>query len=104
MREELPYFYIGDSYGGNQDWFSSFMMRKGGCAAETLCDGCIYFAKYFGRVHLCPFPAGTITQKEYVRFSEMVEPFLKPECRESIHWIFIWRAYPGILNKWEKRN
>lgn len=81
MREELPYFYIGNSYGGNQDWFSSFMMRKGGCAAETLCDSCIYFARYFGRTHLYPFEAQSVTKEEYVRFSKIVEPYLKPRMQ-----------------------
>ena len=35
MRQELQHFHIGDSYGGNQDWFPTFMMRIGGCGAET---------------------------------------------------------------------
>ena len=38
MRRELEHFRIGDSYGGNQDWFPTFMMRIGGCGAETACD------------------------------------------------------------------
>ena len=33
MKRELDHFYIGRSYGGNQDWFRTFMMRLGGCAA-----------------------------------------------------------------------
>ena len=38
MRHELEHFNIGSSYGGNQDWFRTFMMRIGGCGAETACD------------------------------------------------------------------
>ena len=49
QRKELKSFYIGDSYGGNQQWFKSFMMRLGGCGAQTACDACIYFAKNFGK-------------------------------------------------------
>ena len=30
MKRELHHFYIGRSYGGNQDWFRTFMMRLGG--------------------------------------------------------------------------
>ncbi len=30
MRHELEHFTIGYSYGGNQDWFRTFMMRLGG--------------------------------------------------------------------------
>ena len=30
MRRELEHFMIGYSYGGNQDWFRTFMMRLGG--------------------------------------------------------------------------
>ena len=38
MKRELEHFYIGYSYGGNQDWFRTFMMRIGGCGAETVGD------------------------------------------------------------------
>ena len=44
MKKELEHFMIGASYGGNQEWFRSFMMRIGGCGAETACDSCLYFA------------------------------------------------------------
>lgn len=47
MKKELNYFYMGDSLGGNQEWFSGFMMKKGGCGAETACDISVYLAKYF---------------------------------------------------------
>ena len=48
MRRELEHFYIGYSYGGNQDWFRTFMMRLGGCGAETACDSSLYFALHMG--------------------------------------------------------
>jgi len=35
MKKELPYFQIGASYGGNQDWFSDYWMREGGCGGES---------------------------------------------------------------------
>ena len=48
MRRELEHFMIGNSYGGNQDWFRTFMMRIGGCGAETACDSSLYFAIHKG--------------------------------------------------------
>ena len=30
MRREIEHFMIGTSYGGNQDWFRTFMMRLDG--------------------------------------------------------------------------
>ena len=48
MKKELDYFRIGNSYGGNQDWFLDFMMKIGGCAALTACDSCIYLDLYKG--------------------------------------------------------
>ena len=48
MRRELEHFMIGYSYGGNQDWFRTFMMRLGGCGAETACDSSLYFALHRG--------------------------------------------------------
>lgn len=44
MKTELNYFMIEGSYGSNQDWFSNFLMKMGGCAAVTACDSCIYLA------------------------------------------------------------
>lgn len=78
MKKELDYFWIEDSYGGNQDWFATPMMRLGGCAAETACDSCIYLAKEFGKLDLCPYPIENINKKEYVEFSKKMEPYLKP--------------------------
>ena len=54
MKRELEHFYIGASYGGNQDWFPTFMMRIGGCGAETACDSSIYFAMHRGIDGIAP--------------------------------------------------
>lgn len=78
MKRELEHFYIGTSYGGNQDWFRSFMMRVGGCAAETACGSSLYFALRFGLKKLYPFDAEHLTRKEYVDFAHRMEPYLKP--------------------------
>ena len=78
MKHELPHFQIGDSYGGNQDWFRTFMMRIGGCAAETACDSCVYFAKYRGMTKLVPFDPQTLDREQYVSFAHIMEPYLHP--------------------------
>lgn len=78
MKRELDYFYIGDSFGGNQDWCRDPMMHLGGCAALTACDICIYLALKKGLTHLYPFDAHRITKKDYLRFSKMMKPYLRP--------------------------
>lgn len=77
-RRELEHFYIGNSYGGNQDWFRSFMMRLGGCGAETACDSSIYFALHRGVEKAYPFDTGSISKKDYVDFAHIMEKYLWP--------------------------
>ena len=80
MKHELPHFQIGDSYGGNQDWFPTFMMRVGGCGAETACDSSIYFALHRGLTKLAPANAPTLTREDYVRFAYEMQPYLSPRA------------------------
>ena len=77
-RKELEHFYIGDSYGGNQDWFRSFMMRIGGCAAETACDSSLYFALHKGIDGIYPFDKTCLTRNDYVDFAHRMEKYLWP--------------------------
>ena len=77
-RKELEHFYIGDSYGGNQDWFRSFMMRIGGCAAETACDSSLYFALHKGVDHIYPFDKNDLSKEDYVDFAHRMERYLWP--------------------------
>lgn len=77
MKKELPYFEIEGSYGGNQDWFSSLMMRLGGCGAETACDACIYLDLY-KETALYPFDKHHLTKADYVAFAEKMKPYLHP--------------------------
>ena len=65
MKKELDFFYIGDSYGGNQDWCLDHMMQLGGCGAITACDCSIYFKlrmgeekAYPGKLTEAMFPEG----------------------------------------------
>ena len=78
MRRELDHFYIGYSYGGNQDWFRTFMMRLGGCGAETACDSSLYFALHRGVEGIYPFDAENLSKREYVDFAHMMEKYLWP--------------------------
>ena len=81
MKKELEHFYIGNSYGGNQDWFDTFMMRKGGCAVETACDMSIYLAMHKDVERVYPFSFGkvtAVTKENYVGFAYLMEPYLKP--------------------------
>ena len=78
MKHELPHFQIGDSYGGNQDWFPTFMMRIGGCGAETACDSSIYFALHHGLVDIAPEKAAELDRDDYIRFAYDMKPYLSP--------------------------
>ena len=78
MRRELEHFMIGYSYGGNQDWFRTFMMRLGGCGAETACDSSLYFALHRGVKGVYPFDPENLSKGEYVDFAHMMEKYLWP--------------------------
>lgn len=78
MKQELEHFYIGDSYGGNQDWFPTFMMRIGGCGAETACDSSIYFAQHRGLDRIVPENPEAWTRDAYIRFAYEMRPYLSP--------------------------
>jgi len=78
MRRELQHFTIGSSYGGNQNWFRTLMMRMGGCGAETACDSCLYFALHRGLKELYPFDSDRLTKEDYVAFAHRMERYLWP--------------------------
>ena len=78
MKKELPHFNIDDSYGGNQDWFPTFMMRIGGCGAETACDSSIFFALHRGIAGIAPEDAAHLTKQEYIDFAYVMKPYLSP--------------------------
>lgn len=78
MKKELEYFHIGNSYGGQQEWFADYWMRIGGCAAVTACDCSIYFELYRDKHNLYPNNIHKITQKDYIRFSNVMKPYLRP--------------------------
>lgn len=75
---ELPYFYVDEMYGFDQSRFYDAWMRLGGCAAVTACDLCIYLALYDGQERLYPYNLTKIKRKEYIRFSNIMKPYLRP--------------------------
>ena len=78
MKHELGHFSIGTSYGGNQDWFKTFMMRIGGCGAETACDSSLYFAIHRNVENIYPFDTHNLSRKDYVDFAHVMEKYLHP--------------------------
>lgn len=85
-KKELDYFTIEGSYGGSQDWCRDYMMKIGGCAALTACDSCIYFdllarRRQKTRTPLYPFDAEHLTRRDYVRFTKIMKPYLRPRWR-----------------------
>lgn len=78
MKQELKHFKIGYSYGGNQDWFPTFMMRLGGCGAETACDSSVYFALHKGLSKIAPDNVERLTREDYVNFAYEMKPYLSP--------------------------
>ena len=77
MKKELKHFYIGNSYGGNQQWFKGFFMKLGGCAAETACDICIYLDLYKNTA-LYPCEKDNIKKSDYISFADKMKPYLHP--------------------------
>lgn len=78
MKRELGHFMIGTSYGGNQEWFRTYMMRLGGCGAETACDSSLYFAIHKGVEGIYPFDHTNLSRDDYVEFAHVMEKYLKP--------------------------
>lgn len=90
MKKELDYFYIGDSFGGDQEWFCDPMMHLGGCAAATACDICIYLALRRNMRYLCPFKPEELDKKQYIRFSKVMKPYLMPR-RNGVNRLDLYR-------------
>lgn len=78
MKKELSHFSIGNAYGGTQDWCPTYWMNLGGCAAITACDCSLYFELYKNQHGLYPYDLEHITKADYVDFSYLMEPYLRP--------------------------
>ena len=81
MKRELDHYYIGESYGGNQDWFTDLWMNRGGCGAVTACESCIILARNHGLRDLYPFDAENVTREDFVAFAMQMKPYLRPRPR-----------------------
>lgn len=80
-KKELPYFIIGNSFGGNQNWFRDRMMNMGGCAAATACDTCINMALHDNKRHLYPYDINNLNKEDYLKFSMKMKPYLAPRLQ-----------------------
>jgi len=79
MRKELEYINIEGNYGGDQEWFSYFSMRFGGCAAATACELLMYLSgRYPGLEELYPFNRDAFTKADYNLMGKKMRPYLKP--------------------------
>jgi len=78
MKKELDHYYIGDSYGGSQDWFTDLWMNRGGCGAVTAVECCISLALNRGLTQLYPFDASHVTKEDFLAFSMQMKPYLRP--------------------------
>ena len=78
VRKELEHFYIGDSCGGNQEWFPDPWMKIGGCGAVTACDVCIYLARKWDMRDLYPYDPWNVSKEEYLDFGMQMKKFLSP--------------------------
>lgn len=78
MRKELPYFNVENDFGGDQHKLDRYITRRGGCAAVTACDCCIYFELYKNLRGLYPYDVKNISYKNYRQFTEIMTPYLHP--------------------------
>ena len=81
MKKELEYFYIENSFGGNQDWFRDYWMHMGGCAAAAACDSCISMEKAGVKKKLYPFDINNLNKSDYLDFSMLMKPYLRPRLK-----------------------
>ena len=77
-KNELEYFFVEESYGGNQDLFPDVTMRDGGCGAIAACESCICFARTNGIKNLYPHQSQEISWKEYHDFAYVMKHYLCP--------------------------
>lgn len=74
----VPYFKIGNTPGGNQDWFVDWWMHIGGCGALAACDLCLCLAKNYGFQDLIPFSTEHLTQSMYLDLGMKMKPYIRP--------------------------
>lgn len=78
MCEEIDYFTIEGTPGGNQEWCLDFWMYLGGCGALAACDLSICLARNYQLAKCCPCDAFHMLKKDYVDFSMKMKPYIHP--------------------------
>ena len=96
-RHELDYIRIGDAMGGNQDWLPEWDMNRGGCAAVTACDLCLYLALRENFPMLYPYNPKSLSREDFIRFARVMKPYLTPRS----HGIDFLETYlVGLTGYW----
>ncbi|MGL5260080.1 MAG: hypothetical protein ACRC7V_08225 [Lachnospiraceae bacterium] len=78
MKNELQYFNIEDTLGGNQSKLTDPIMRIAGCAAVTACDLCIFLTVFHNEESLYPYNKEYLSFSEYNIFIKCMKRYLKP--------------------------
>ena len=78
MHKELEYYKLGAEIGFNQDYFTDYWMKLGGCAAVTAMDMSIYLDRINDEKKLYPFDRNNIVIEDYIEFSKIMKPYLRP--------------------------
>ena len=99
MKRELDYIYIDNCIGCNQDWLPEFDMNRGGCAAVTACDLCMYLAKLDNFENLYTFK--DLTRENFIKFASIMKPYLTPRYH-GIDYLEIYLC--GLGDYWRSVN
>lgn len=87
--KEVPIFKVGNYYGYNQELFTDHWMNIGGCGAVTACDVSIFLALNHGMTALYPFDIHHIRATDYIQFSQIMKPYLRPR-QSGIDTLDLW--------------
>ena len=95
--KELPLFKVGNYYGYNQELFTDHWMNTGDCGAVTACDVSIYLDLNQGFSRLYPYDIHHLTAQDYINFSQIMKPFLRPR-QNGIDTLELWiQGYSNYL-------
>ena len=78
QKRELDYFFVEESYGGNQDRFPDPRRRDCGGGAIAAWESSVFFARRAGMDKLYPYRKDEITWEEYHEFSYLMKHYLCP--------------------------
>ncbi len=78
---ELEFVNIVGSYGGDQHWLPTFLMRLGGCSTVTAAEACLYLAARHGLTALYPGDPASVSRNEFVSFAAKMFKYVYPRMR-----------------------